>query len=250
MRRIFVYAAALMILSSCDRAGVRHFLHRLRAKSRVAADATSPMIKDPERHLQFLERIRQGDIGVVFLGDSITDWWPAQGGASWARLMKYKPANFGVSGDRTEHLLWRISNGELEGIDPKVVVVLIGTNNIGYFEDERPEWVARGIRQIVSTIHERLPKTKILLLGIFPRGEKNSPERKTVRAVNSLIAGLGDENKIRFLDIGANFLDADGNIPADVMPDRVHLTAKGYEIWFEKMEPILREMTGGPADTR
>ena len=250
MGRAFALAAALVLLSGCGRADVRHFLHRLRATPRFATDATNPMMKDPERHQQFLERFKQGNIDVAFYGDSITDWWPAQGGSSWARLAKYNPANFGVAADRTEHLLWRLSNGELEGFEPKIAVVLIGTNNIGYFEDERPEWVAEGVKKVVSTIHERVPRAKVLLLGIFPRGEKESAARRTVHEVNRLLAPMDDGTTTRFLDLGDRFLAADGSIPAEVMPDQVHLSAKGYEIWFENLEPVLQEMLSAQPGSR
>jgi beta-glucosidase len=205
-------------------------------------DALTPMMKDEDRHRQFLERIKQGGIDVLFLGDSITDWWPTVGEESWSRLARYNPTNFGVSGDRTEHLLWRITHGELEGIDPKAVVILIGTNNIGNFEDERPEWIADGIRQIVATVRERLPNAKVLLFGIFPRDGKDTAQRRAVRAVNDLICRLDDGDKTRFVDIGESFLDADGNIAPDLMPDQLHLSAKGYEIWFHKIAPLLAEM--------
>jgi lysophospholipase L1-like esterase len=242
MRRICVCVAALLVFASCDRGAVRHFLHRLKTKPRTQMDALTPMMKDEDRHRQFLDRIKQGGIDVLFLGDSITDWWPTVGEKSWSRLAHYNPANFGVSGDRTEHLLWRITHGELEGIDPKVVMILIGTNNIGNFEDERPEWIAGGIRQIVATVRERLPNAKVLLLGIFPRDGRDTGQRQAVRTVNDLIRGLDDGDKTRFVDIGESFLDADGNIPPDIMPDQLHLSAKGYEIWNEKIAPLLAKL--------
>lgn len=247
MQRVLVCAAALLLFTSCDRASIRHFLHR--TKARTAADAVSPVVKDQDRHQQFLERIKQGEIDVLFLGDSITEWWATIGEKSWSRLANYKPANFGIANDRTEHLLWRITRGELEGIDPKVVVILIGTNNVGHFEDERPEWTVGGIRQIVATVHERLPNAKVILLAIFPRDGKESPRRRAVREVNNLIRGLDDGDKTRFLDIGESFLDVDGNIPPDIMPDQLHLTAKGYEIWFEKITPLLNEMISDKIDS-
>src|SRR5687768_6223587 len=98
-------------------------------KPRTEADAVTPAIKDRHRHDMFLYRITQGDVGLLFLGDSITDGWPRSGEWSWLKFAPYKPANFGIGGDRTEHLLWRITNGELDGIKPKVTVLMIGTNN-------------------------------------------------------------------------------------------------------------------------
>ena len=243
MQRVLVCAAAFLVFAGCDRAEVRHQLHRWKTKARTAADAITPVVKDQDRHQQFLERIKQGEIDVLFLGDSITDWWPTIGQESWSRLANNKPANFGVANDRTEHLLWRITHGELDGIAPKVVVILIGTNNVGQLADERPEWIAGGIRQIVATVHEKLPNAKVILHAIFPRDGKESPTRIAVRDVNNLIRDLDDGNKTRFLDLGESFLDADGNIPPDIMPDGLHLTAKGYEIWFEKISPLLNEIT-------
>ncbi|RYD77452.1 MAG: hypothetical protein EOP84_15520, partial [Verrucomicrobiaceae bacterium] len=152
------------------------------------------------------------------------------------------PANFGIGGDRTEHLLWRITNGELDGIKPKVTVLMIGTNNIGHFNDEKPEWAAAGVKKIVETIHSKLPETKVLLLGVFPRGTPDSAHRKAVEEINKIIAGLDDGKKTRYLDISKNFLDENGNIPADVMPDKLHPNAKGYDIWHKAMWPVLSEM--------
>ena len=238
-----VFFLAILAETSCDQASrLRHFLHRARTKARTPADAVTPTMKDPDRHDQFLHRIKEGKIGLLLLGDSITDWWPKQGEWSWLHLAGYEPANFGVAGDRTEHLLWRITHGELDTINPKVAVLLIGTNNIGNFEDEEPVWVANAINQIVLTIHERLPNARVLLLGILPRGDKESAERKRVREVNNQIRTLEDHDKTRYLDLTSAFLDGDENIPIDIMRDQLHLTAKGYDIWFREMEPLLNEM--------
>ena len=211
-------------------------------KSRTAESALTPEIKDPNRHTQFLARIKQGPVGLLFLGDSITDAWPGRGKSSWEKYAKYQPADFGISGDRTEHLLWRITHGELEGIDPKVVIIMIGTNNIGHFGDETPEWAAAGVKKIVDIVHEKLPKAKVLLLGVFPREGKTSDHRKKVEAINDIIAKLDDGKKTFYLDIGAKFLDADGNIPKDVMPDSLHPSAKGYDIWHDAMQPTLEKL--------
>jgi len=214
------------------------------AEPRAAEDAVTPAVKDPKRHEQFLARIKQGPVGLLFLGDSITDVWPSRGKSSWDKLAKYDPADFGISGDRTEHVLWRITNGELDGIHPKVTVVMIGTNNVGHFQDEEPEWAAAGVKKIVETIYEKLPETKVLLLGVFPRDAKDSPTRKKVEAINRIIAKLDDRRKTRYLDIGKEFLDSEGELPKDIMPDRLHPNAKGYEIWYEAMRPLLEKMMG------
>jgi lysophospholipase L1-like esterase len=199
-------------------------------------------MKDPHRHAEFLYRITEGQVGLLFLGDSITDGWPRRGEWSWLKFAPYYPANFGVSADRTEHVLWRITHGELDGINPKVTVIMIGTNNIGQISDERPEWAANGIVKIVETVHEKLPQTQVLLLGIFPSATKGSLHRQKIAQINQTIAKLDDGKKTRYLDIGGSFLNADGEIPADVMPDKLHPSAKGYDIWYEAMEPLLKEM--------
>jgi beta-glucosidase len=211
-------------------------------KPRTAEDAVTPAIKDRHRHDAFLYRIKQGEVGLLFLGDSITDGWPRNGEWSWLKFAPYKPADFGIGGDRTEHLLWRITNGELEGINPKVTVLMIGTNNIGHFADETPEWAAAGVKKILDTVHAKLPNTKVLLLGVFPRATPGSPHRQAVEEINKLIAPFADGEKTRYLDISKSFLDAEGNIPADVMPDKLHPNAKGYDIWYEAMSPVLAEM--------
>lgn len=205
-------------------------------KPRVEADAATPAIKNKERHEQFLARIKQGPVGVLMLGDSITDGWDNAGIQMWRKFQPLQPANFGISGDRTEHVLWRIQNGELDGIAPKAVVIMIGTNNTG---GDKPEWIAAGVTKIVETVHAKLPNTKVLLLAVFPRDTKDSGARKKVTAVNDIIKNLHDGNKTVFLDLTDKFLDAEGNIPKDIMPDGLHPNAKGYNIWYDAMMPTL-----------
>jgi lysophospholipase L1-like esterase len=209
---------------------------------RTPEDAVTPAVKNPERHEKFLARIKEGPVGLLFLGDSITDAWPKRGPESWQKFAPYHPADFGISGDRTEHVLWRITHGELEGIDPRVVVIMIGTNNVGHSSNEQPAWAANGVKKIVEIVHEKLPKAKVLLLGVFPRGAKDSDARQRVAAINPIIAQLDDGKRTRYLDIGKSFLDADGEIPTDVMADGLHPTAKGYDIWYDVMRPTLEQM--------
>lgn len=211
-------------------------------KPRTPEDAVTPANRNAGRHNEFLYRIKQGEVGLLFLGDSITDFWPRRGEWSWLKFAPYHPADFGISGERTEDLLWRITNGELDGINPKVTVIMIGTNNIGHFPNEEPAWVAAGIRKVVETVHEKLPNTKVLLLGVFPRDKKESEARKKVEAINEMIAKLDDGKKTRYLDIGKAFLDDQGAIPKEVMPDALHPNAKGYDLWYEAMYPLLSEL--------
>ena len=233
---------AVFAVSECDRKVARHVYRKFHLKPRKAEDSITPVAKDPDRHAQFLERSKQGDIDLLFLGDSITDRWPRVGESSWLKLASYKPSNFGIEGDCTEHLLWRLEHGELDAISPKVVVVLIGSNNVFYFADEEPQWTARGIAKIVTAIQKRSPASMVLLFGILPRDEKDSRVRQTITVVNREIQRLDDGAHVRFADIGAQFLDGDGNIPADIMPDKVHLSAKGYAIWYRSLASILPEM--------
>lgn len=238
---VLLLGGLFAILESRHRAGPPS-LQKLRLKSRSAEDAVIPVAKDPDRHQEFLARAKQRGIDLLFLGDSITNRWPEVGEESWNMLAPYNPANFGVEGDCTEHVLWRIEHGELDTILPKVVVLLIGTNNVFYFPEEKPEWTAKGVEKIVRVIQQRSRTHKILLLAILPRDEKNSRVRQTITAVNRELQKLNDPTRVWFVDIGGQFLDSDGNIPAEIMPDQVHLSAKGYEIWYRSLEPILSEM--------
>ena len=193
------------------------------------------------RHEGFVERARQGDVDVLFIGDSITDAWRRTGKAIWdERYEPLKAVNFGISGDKTEHLLWRLQNGELDGIAPKLAVLMIGTNNSG--RDTAPQ-IAEGVRAILDEIHQRSPKTKILLLGVFPRGEQpDHPLRLKVAEVTKLIAKFDDGRRVFFLDIGDKFLRPDGVLPASIMPDFLHPNEEGYRIWAEAMDAKFREL--------
>jgi beta-glucosidase len=196
-------------------------------------------------HADFLARGKAGPIGVLFLGDSITQGWSGRGLKVWhERYDKYQPANFGIGGDRTQHVLWRIDNGELDGISPKVVVLMIGTNNSANWSADD---ILRADTKIVSEIHQKLPDTKVLLLAIFPRGfDPKTPAiaalRAKLKAVNDGLAKLDDGTKTRYLDIGDKFLQPDGILPKSIMPDSLHPNEKGYVIWADAMAPLLDEM--------
>jgi len=214
------------------------------AASKAPRNEQSPCIPEPHspnRHPGFLKQAESGKCGLLFLGDSITDFWPGKGKDTWQKFAKYNPLDFGVSGDTTENVLWRITNGELDKIHPKVTVIMIGTNNFGHYKD-KPEWVAGGVKKIIDTVHEKIPDTRILLLAIFPRADKGSELRNLVDECNQIISKFDDGKSVRYLDIGPKFLDADGNLPKDVMPDKLHPNAKGYQIWYDAMMPTLEEM--------
>jgi lysophospholipase L1-like esterase len=212
-------------------------------KPRKAEDASKPASVNAGRQKAFLERAKDKGIQLVFLGDSITDFWQNRGKAVWEQYYaKYDAANFGVSGEHTEHTLGHIAGGILDGLRPRVVVIMIGTNNIGHIADEKPEWTAAGIREIVNTVHVKLADTKVLLLGVFPREGKDSRHRKQIEEINAIISKLDDGKKTRYLDLTSKFTDAGGNIPKNIMPDGLHPNAEGYKIWAEAMHPLLTEM--------
>jgi lysophospholipase L1-like esterase len=200
---------------------------------------TIPVRKDPDRHEYFLKVAKAGGVDLLFVGDSITDRWRSVGRTVWQQYFApLKAANFGVDGDGTEHVIWRLRNGELEGIKPKLVVLLIGTNDY----DAAPD-VAAGIKTIISDIQGRLPRTKILLLGLFPRN-KNPATRRKYDQVNELISHFDDTGKVAYLDIGPKFLEPTGALRRDLMPDFLHPNEQGYQVWADaiigKVKPMMR----------
>lgn len=194
-------------------------------------------------HEEYVALAKKGDVDVLFLGDSITAGWRGAGKEVWSKQFDtLKPANFGIGGDRTQHVLWRITNGELEGIKPRVAVLMIGTNNTG---TDSAEDIAEGIKTIVETIRKKSPETKVLLLAVFPRGKEiPNPGNTKIQEINKVVAKLDDSKNVRYLDIGPKFLGEDKNIPKDIMPDFLHLSPKGYQIWADAMLPTLNEMLG------
>ncbi len=201
-----------------------------------------------KRHDSFLERAKSGPIGLLFLGDSITDNW-SKAPEIWNKYYgQYEPANFGIGGDTTQNVIWRIDQGELDGIHPRVVVLMIGTNNTG---TDSASAIFAADRKIVQLIREKIPGTKVLVLAIFPRGARKNRDgtidpgtkrMEAIREVNRSLATLDDGKNVRFLDIGAGFLDANGKIPDAIMPDQLHPSVAGYQIWADAMQPLLQEM--------
>lgn len=216
-----------------------------------ANTAIEPVPRDERwvgRHEGFVAEAQKGGIDVLFLGDSITDGWRTRGKEIWDReYAPLKAANFGIGGDRTEHVLWRLRNGEATGYKPKAVVLMIGTNNTGFERDgttprNTTAEIVEGVTTIVSDLRTDFPDAKILLLAVFPRAEKDSAQRAQVAAINESIAKLHDGAHIHYLDIGAKFLDAEGNIPLDIMPDLLHPNEKGYGIWADAIREPLKAL--------
>ena len=194
------------------------------------------------KHNDNLEVAGHGDSNILFMGDSITDFWRNPDGAYAGKpvLDKYfghlKVANFGIAGDTTQGVLYRLQNGEGKGFSPKAVMLMIGTNNTS---SNTAAEIAEGIGAVVLQLQKNFPNTKILLLGIFPRSTPNDPVRKTIAEINSIISRLHDGKRVYYMDIGAKFLDAEGNIPKDVMSDALHPGPKGYEIWAEAVKETI-----------
>jgi len=200
-------------------------------------------------HVNMLAREKKPDLQLVFLGDSITMMWRSQSGYEggtpvWEQYYAPRHAgNFGISGDRTEHILWRITEGgDLDGLNPKVLVLLIGINNLLQTQS-KPADVAAGITTIVNYVKTKLPNTRILLLGDFPCWERpEHPHRQWVKDLNALIKPLGDKQRVWFLDLGDKFVEPDGTIIKEKLRDGLHLSEKGYWIWAEAMEPYLVDL--------
>ncbi len=212
-----------------------------------------------ERHGALNARAREaalnGDARVVFLGDSITQGWGEAGKRVWER--RYAPlgaVNLGISGDRTQHVIWRIGHGNLEGMAepargraPELVVVQIGTNKVPRAEENTGEQIGAGVGEVVRRVREKLPRTRVLVMGILPRGdagEEGKMMREKIRRANEIAAGAADGEWVRFLDLGGRFVGEDGAVRRELMPDLLHLSEEGYEVWAEGMDGVLREILG------
>jgi lysophospholipase L1-like esterase len=205
----------------------------------AGTNTTTPAEKDLPRHTGFLDDIKamHGAIELVFVGDSITDGWRSGGLSVWQKFFApHKALNLGISGDATQHVLWRMQHGELEGYEARLFVVMIGTNN----GDSAPD-VADGIKAILGEIKSKQPQANLLLLGIFPRGQKADAGRDKNADVNKLIAKF-DDGRVHFLDIGDKFLEADKSMSAEVMPDFLHPNLKGYEIWAHAIDDTVKAL--------
>lgn len=199
------------------------------------------------RHRAIVARNEQVKPDILLLGDSITHFWGGEPSDALARgplsYQKYfgasKVTNIGYGWDRTENVLWRLRHGEVDGIRPRVVMVMIGTNNMNINTTEE---IAAGVTAICEELHVRLPQSKILLLGIFPRGAKADAGRDKIAAANRELAKLHGTRNITYLDIGKVFLEADGSISPAIMNDFLHPTEAGYERWGAAVAPTLEKL--------
>jgi lysophospholipase L1-like esterase len=185
---------------------------------------------------------------VIFVGDSITQGWEGNGAAIWKEhLAPLHAINLGIGGDRTEHVLWRLENGHLHGLTPEVAVVMIGTNNFGHDTPDTPAEVLEGIVAVVEKLKSSLPDVHVLLLDIFPRGRSFNQMRGSILQVNqALKTAYAKDDRVTFFPIGDLFIEDDGSIHQAIMPDYLHLSEKGYQIWFDAMRekfPRLKKQT-------
>lgn len=228
------------------------------------ADSPKPLALTPvphpgkeALHASFNEISKKGEAPIVFLGDSITQGWSGKGKPVWEKYWApLGAANFGIGGDRTEHILWRLANGNYDGLRPKLTVLMIGTNNTGH--QGRPiaehgdviytstaKETAAGVTEIVKVLKEKQPQMKILLLAIFPRGATpDDAMRRQNEETNELIAKLDDGKSVFFMDINQAFLESDGTLSKEIMPDLLHPDEAGYEIWSKAIEARVKELSG------
>jgi lysophospholipase L1-like esterase len=204
--------------------------------------AVKPLNRDNPRHKQFLKIVEKGEGDVIFLGDSITQGWEGAGKKAWAETFApLKAVNLGISGDQTGHVLWRITEGkEIDPLKPKLAVIMIGTNNTGA---HKAEDIAGGVKAIVAELQKQKPEIKILLLGVFPRAEKPTHDLRTkIKTINAILEKSADGKKVIFKDIGEKFLEKDGTLDKKIMPDFLHLSPAGYEIWANAIKDDVKAL--------
>jgi lysophospholipase L1-like esterase len=229
----------------------------LSAQGSAPADQPLPRNDENSRiaHEQLLEKARRGRIDVYFVGDSITRRWGAtdypQFLAHWKESFHgWNAANFGWGADQTQNILWRLENGELDGLNPKVIVILAGTNNLGREAagDAKIADVTRGIAAIVATCRRKVPSATIVLTGILPRNDAMAV-MPAINRINDNLARLADGRVVRFLNLNDKLADPEGKLLEGVTMDRLHLSLQGYAIWADELKPILTELLGPPAAT-
>jgi lysophospholipase L1-like esterase len=195
-----------------------------------------------KRHEWINGEAKKGGVELIYVGDSIVQYFDSHGKDTWERYYAPRHAlNLGISGDRTQHVLWRLDHGNIDGISPKLAIVMIGQNNGGH----NTGWeIAEGVTAVVQRIRTKLPDTKILLLGIFQRRAKPVPERADLAQANGIISMLADNKTIFYMDINPVFLQQDGTIPAILMPDFEHPSPLGHRLWAEAIEAKTAQLMG------
>ena len=210
-----------------------------------------------DAHAQLVEKAKQGRIDVYFEGDSIVRRW---GALDYPELLTnwnenfhgWNAADFGWGADRTQNILWRLEHGELDAVNPKIIVLLAGTNNVGTQPRDEPaiEEIARGVKAIIDLCRRKAPAATIVVTAIFPRHD-NIAVMPTIERINARLATFADGRQVRFLDINSRLLQADGTLVEGVLNERdqLHPTLKGYQIWADALKPIFHQLLGAPAPT-
>ncbi len=247
----FVLACALVFAVSadaCERCKCGHMVHsRSMAATEEAPShvAVTPVDRNGEdwwknRYEEKVAQAEKGDVDILFLGDSITHGWDGRTNT----LKKYfgeKVLNFGMSGDRTEHTLWILDQGKLDNLKPKMIMIMIGTNNIGH-GSSNPAMAVDGIKAILGRVAQKFPESKVLLLAVFPRDEHPDGRlREQVKEINNELPALADGERVVFLNLTEKFLEPDGTMSPEMMGDFLHPGDKGYEIWGEEVTPFVEK---------
>jgi lysophospholipase L1-like esterase len=247
MNRTTLLALALGLTSAAAGGG------QATARADLAAPRTDPNSR--AAHTELLAKAKRGRIDVYFVGDSITRRWGALDYpdllAHWRQNFHgWNAANFGWGGDRTENILWRLQNGELDGVNPKIVVVQAGTNNVGTVPegDAKVDNIVRGIKAILDICRVKAPNAALIVTGIFPRGD-NPAMWPEIARINARIARFADGVKIHYLDVNDKLADRDGTLYDGMTVDKLHLTIQGYQIWADALRPIFMGILGPPAAT-
>jgi lysophospholipase L1-like esterase len=226
----------------------------------VQAPADRPVSRTDQNsltaHTELLEKAAKGGIDVYFEGDSITRRWGATDYpeflANWKQnFFGWNAADFGWGADTIQNILWRLQNGELDGVSPKVIVLLAGTNNVGRTnppdgDAAKVEDITKGIKAILDVMQAKAPRATILLMGIFPRND-NIAVMPTINRINANISKFADGKKIRYLNINDKLADKDGKLFDGMMGDGLHPSLKGYQVWADGLKPIFTELLGAPA---
>lgn len=225
-----------------------------------AADQPSPRndANSQLAHQQLVAKAKKGEIDVYVEGDSIARRWGTSDAVWKANLANWNEnffgwnvADFGWGADTLQNIIWRLDNGELDGVNPKVIIFLGGTNNVGGQpgDDAKAAEIARGIKAVLTRFQQKAPNATVILTGIFPRN--NSPQLYAfIKQINAIVATYADGKKVRYLDVNDKLADANGVlVPGVLNSDNLHPTPKGYQIWADGLKPILTELLGPPAKT-
>lgn len=221
------------------------------------ADVAAPRTDPNSRlaHEQLLAKAKQGRIDLYFVGDSITRRWGAtdypQFLAHWQKQFHgWNAGNFGWGADSTQHILWRLQNGELDSVNPKVIVLLAGTNNVGRTppDEAKIAEITRGLKAIIDVCRAKAPRATLVVTAIFPRND-NPEVMPGINRINENLARFADGKAVRFLNVNDRLADQDGRLFEGMMGDKLHPSLKGYEVWAAGLKPVLTELLGPPAAT-